>query len=158
MGSVTEETAVVRELTIAARPETVWEFLVDPEKATRWMGIDAAFEPQPGGAYRVTVLSGNVANGRFVELDPPRRLVLTWGWEPGGHEGPGSSVAPGSSTVEFELEPEGDGTRLRFVHRDLPSAEAAASHGHGWDHYLGRLASAATGKDPGRDPWLDGAM
>ena len=58
MGSVTEETAVVRELTIAARPETVWEFLVDPDKATRWMGIEATLEPHPGGVYRVTVLPG----------------------------------------------------------------------------------------------------
>jgi uncharacterized protein YndB with AHSA1/START domain len=157
MGSVTEQTAVVREVSIAARPETVWEFLVDPEKATRWMGIEATLEPEPGGTYRVTVLSGNVASGQFVEVDRPRRLVLTWGWEPSEFEGPGMAVTPGSSTIEIDLEPEGDGTRLRFVHRDLPTAEAAASHAHGWDHYLDRLVNAAAGKDPGRDTWLDGA-
>jgi uncharacterized protein YndB with AHSA1/START domain len=28
--------AITRELEIAATPETVWEFLVDPEKAVRW--------------------------------------------------------------------------------------------------------------------------
>ena len=158
MGSVTEETAVVRELTIAARPETVWEFLVDPDKATRWMGIEATLEPTPGGVYRVTVLPGNVASGSFVEVDPPRRLVFTWGWEPGGMEGPGTAAAPGSTTVEIELEPDGEGTHVRFTHRDLPSAEATASHGHGWDHYLERLVGAAASRDPGRDPWLDGEM
>ena len=158
MGSVTEQTAVVRELTIAARPETVWEFLVDPEKATRWMGIEATLEPEPGGTYLVTVLSGNVASGQFVEVDRPRRLVFTWGWEPSKMEGPGMAVTPGSSTIEFDLEPEDDGTRLRFVHRDLPTAEATASHAHGWDHYLDRLVTAAAGKDPGRDTWLDGQM
>jgi uncharacterized protein YndB with AHSA1/START domain len=158
MSSVTEETAVVRELSIAARPETVWEFLVDPDKVTRWMGIGATMEPEPGGAYRLTVLSGNVASGTFVEVDPPRRLVYTFGWEPGGVDGPGSAAGPGSTTVEFDLEPEGDGTRLRFVHRDLPNAEATAAHAHGWEHYLDRLAIAASGNDPGRDPWLDGQM
>ena len=158
MGSVTEQTAVVRELAIAARPETVWEFLVDPEKATRWMGIDATLEPEPGGMYRVTVLSGNVASGQFVEVDRPRRLVFTWGWEPSEFEGPGMAVTAGSSTIEIDLEPEDDGTRLRFVHRDLPTAEATASHAHGWDHYLDRLVTAAAGKDPGRDTWLDGEM
>jgi uncharacterized protein YndB with AHSA1/START domain len=158
MGSVTEQTAVVRELTIAARPETVWEFLVDPEKATRWMGIEATLDPEPGGTYRVTVLSGNVASGQFVEVDRPRRVVYTWGWEPSEFKGPGMAVTPGSSTIEFDLEPEGDGTRLRFVHRDLPTAEATASHAHGWDHYLDRLVTAAAGKDPGRDTWLDGQM
>ena len=157
MGSVTE-TAVVRELTIAARPETVWEFLVDPEKATRWMGIEATLAPEPGGVYRVAVLSGNVASGTFVEVDPPRRLVFTWGWEPGKFEGPGMAVTPGSSTIEIDLEPEGDGTYLRFVHRDLPNAEATGSHAHGWDHYLDRLVTAASGNDPGRDTWLDGKM
>ena len=158
MGSVTEQTAVARELSIAARPETVWEFLVDPEKATRWMGIEATLEPEPGGTYRVTVLSGNVASGQFLEVDRPRRLVLTWGWEPSDFKGPGMAVTPGSSTIEFDLEPEGDGTRLRFVHRDLPTAEATASHAHGWDHYLDRLVTAAAGNDPGRDTWLDGQM
>ena len=52
------------------------------------------------------------------------------------------------------MTPEGDGTNLRFVHRDLPNAEAVASHGHGWDHYLPRLEIAAAGGDPGEDPWL----
>ena len=153
MSNVTEQTAVVRELSIAARPETIWEFFVDPEKAVRWMGIDAMIDPQPGGVYRVTVMSGNVASGTFVELDPPRRLAFTWGWE--GELDASMAVEPGSSTIEVELEPDGDGTFLRFTHRDLPSAEAVTSHGHGWDHYLGRLVTAAEGRDPGRDTWLD---
>jgi len=62
------------------------------------------------------------------------------------------------TSIEIDLEPEDDGTRLRFVHRDLPTAEATASHAHGWDHYLDRLVTAAAGKDPGRDTWLDGEM
>ena len=157
MESVTETTEVVRELTIAAKPETVWEFLVDEEKAKRWMGIDAKLEPQPGGLYRVEIIPDAVARGTFLEIDPPRRLVFTWGWEP-RPDGETYDVEPGQSTVEITLEPDGDGTHLRFEHRDLPSGESAARHGHGWDHFLPRLAEAATGRDPGRDPWLDGAM
>jgi uncharacterized protein YndB with AHSA1/START domain len=145
------ETAVRREVAIAASPETVWEFLVDPEKATRWMGKSATFDPRPGGEYRVEVISGNVASGEFVELDPPRRLVWTWGWEPGTP----MPVEPGSSTIEVELVPEGDGTLLRFTHSGLPGADAAKAHGEGWDHYLERLEIAARGDDPGRDTWLD---
>jgi hypothetical protein len=57
--------------------------------------------------------------------------------------------------VAIDLEPAGDGTMLTFVHSGLPSDEAAASHSHGWDNYLGRLAVAARGEDPGRDPFLD---
>ena len=60
--------------------------------------------------------------------------------------------------AKIELVPDGEGTLLRFTHRDLPSAEAADSHGHGWDHYLERLEVAAAGGDPGPDPWLSGQM
>lgn len=154
METTAETTSVEREIAIAASPETVWEFLVDPEKATRWMGQSASFDPRPGGEYRVEVIPGEIARGEFVELDPPRRLVYTWGWDPGSK----SSVPPGSTTVEIELVPDGDGTTLRFAHRGLPGADAAQSHAHGWDHYLERLAVVARGDDPGRDPWIDGQM
>jgi hypothetical protein len=39
--------------------------------------------------------------------------------------------------------------------RGLPNEELARNHGEGWDNYLPRLAVAAAGGDPGRDPWLD---
>jgi uncharacterized protein YndB with AHSA1/START domain len=144
-----ETRAVERELEIAASPETVWELLTDPEQATSWMGQTASFDLRPGGAYRVEVLPENVASGAFVEIDPPHRLVFTWGWEVGV-----SSVAPGTTTVEFELVATESGTLLRFAHRDLPSADAAVSHSHGWDHYLGRLVTVAGGGDAGPDEWL----
>jgi uncharacterized protein YndB with AHSA1/START domain len=153
--ATTESTSVYRELAIDASPETVWEFLVDPEKATRWMGQNATLDARPGGLYRVEVIPGNTAAGEFVELDPPRRLVYTWGWEPGGID---KAVPPGTSTIEIELVPSGEGTTLRFTHRDLPSEEAVQSHAHGWDHYFGRLVIAASGGDPGADPWLTGQM
>jgi len=153
MEQATEPIVVQRRIEIAARPETVWELLVDPEKAMRWWGIGAEFDPTPGGELRVHVIPGSVATGVFVEVDPPRRLVYTWGWAEGG--GGPSLVPPGSSTVEIELEPTEAGTRLTLVHRGLPNEEAATSHGEGWDNYLPRLAIAAAGGDPGRDPWLD---
>jgi uncharacterized protein YndB with AHSA1/START domain len=136
-----------RTIAIDASPETVWEFFVDPSKVLRWMGMDAELDPQPGGIYRVNVISGNTALGEFLEVDKPHRLVFTWGWD--GNE----ALPPGASTVEAELTPEGKGTSLRFVHRDL-SPEQAASHAQGWDHYLARLEIAAAGGDPGADKWV----
>ena len=148
MESTTERLALTRELEIDASPETVWELLVDPVKMTRWMGMSATLEARPGGVYRCNVVPGHTAVGEVIEVDPPRRLVHTWGWEEGG------SVAPGESTVEYELVPSGSGTLLRFTHRNLPGADSVESHGHGWDHYFERLAVVAAGGDAGVDPWI----
>jgi uncharacterized protein YndB with AHSA1/START domain len=148
----TTEMAVEKELTIDASPETVWEFLVQPEKATRWMGTAATLDARPGGEYHVDVIDGHVARGEFVEVERPRRLVYTFGWEP--EEGNPGAVPPGSTTIEIELVPDGDGTLLRFSHR-LDSVDDAGKHAPGWDHYLDRLATAAEGGDPGPDPWVE---
>jgi uncharacterized protein YndB with AHSA1/START domain len=154
MESTTERVEVRREIEIAASPETVWELLVDPEKAPRWWGQSVSFDPRPGGKMRIVVTSRSIAAGEVVEFDPPRRLVYTFGWEVGG-AGP-DLVPAGSTTVEIDLEPSGAGTTLRLVHRDLPGPEAAGAHAEGWDHFLPRLAIAAPGGDPGPDPWSAG--
>lgn len=151
MERTAEQTSVEREVRIAASPETVWEFLVDPEKIRRWKAVDASFDARPGGGYRIEVLPGSIAVGEVVEIDPPHRLVYTWGWEPTGDTP--NPVPPGSSTVEYVLVPDGDGTLLHLTHRDLPNAEACESHARGWDHFFERLAVAAAGGDPGPDPW-----
>ena len=148
MDAATDTTVYERTLAIDASPETVWEFLVDPEKLMRWKGINADLETQPGGIFRCEVIPGHIARGEYIEIDKPNKLVFTWGWD--GSE----DVPPGSSTIEIELASDGDRTSLRFVHKDLPNAEAIASHAHGWDHYLPRLETAARGGDPGEDPWV----
>ena len=148
MDAATDTTVYERTLAIDASPETVWEFLVDPEKLMRWKGINADLDAQPGGTFRCEVIPGHIARGEYVEIDKPNKLVFTWGWDGSG------DVPPGSSTIVIELASDGDGTSLHFVHKDLPNAEAIASHAHGWDHYLPRLETAAGGGDPGEDPWV----
>lgn len=145
----TAEDAVVREIKIAARPETVFAFFTDPEKVVRWKGMSATLDPRPGGIYRVKVTGGDIARGEYVEIVPHRRIVFTWGWEDED-----SPVPPGSSTVEITLERDGDGTLVRLVHRGLPTETSREQHTVGWEHYLGRLAVAAAGGDAGPDPWV----
>ncbi len=135
---------VVREIRIAAPPEVVFEYLVDPAKVIRWMGEAAEVEPVLGGRYRLTI-DGNVTSGQVVELEPPRRVAFTWGWEGGG------PVPPGSSTVVVDLEPDGDGTLVRLNHRGLPDTEMRELHREGWERFLPRLAAAATGTAPANE-------
>jgi uncharacterized protein YndB with AHSA1/START domain len=149
--AVEQRDVVEREVRIAARPETVFAFFIDSEKMILWKGRRAELDARPGGVYRVEINDQAIARGEYVEIDPPRRVVFTWGWE-GQEQGQGPhAVAPGSSRVEITLEPDGDGTLVRLRHLDLPQ-ESREIHGQGWDLYLGRLAIAAAGGDPGPDP------
>jgi uncharacterized protein YndB with AHSA1/START domain len=145
-----EVAAVVeREVRIAARPETVFDFFIDPEKMVEWKGRRAELDPRPGGAYRVEINDQAIARGEYVEVDAPSRVVFTWGWE--GQEDGEHAVPPGSSRVEVDLIPDGDGTLVRLRHLDLPE-ESREIHRQGWDLYLGRLAKVAAGEDPGPEP------
>ena len=144
--AVEQRSVIEREIRIAASPETVFDYFVDPDKMVEWKGRKAELDPRPGGLYRVDISDQAVARGEYLEIDAPSRVVFTWGWE-----GTSNPVPPGSSRVEISLQPDGDGTLVRLRHLDLPEAEREI-HGHGWDHYLSRLAQAAEGKDPGSDP------
>lgn len=140
--------AVERVVYIEARPETVYSFLIDPQKLVRWKGVSAQLDPQPGGIYRVEITGTQVVRDEYVETTPYSRVVFTWGWE-----GEGSLVPPGSSTVEISLTADGDGTLVRLRHLGLTTAEQRELHTVGWDHFLQRLVVVAGGGDPGPDPW-----
>jgi uncharacterized protein YndB with AHSA1/START domain len=125
-----------RELHIAARPEIVFAFFIDPGKMMRWMGKDAMLDPRPGGICRIDI-NGYVARGEYLEVVPHSRVVFTWGWE-----NEGSTPRPGESTVEISLIPDGEGTILRLRHLGL-NAEERVNHGQGWDQFLPNLVAAA---------------
>ena len=72
-----ESDAVEREVRIAARPETIFPFLVEPEKMMRWKGISAELDPRPGGIYRVDVTGRDIPRGEYVEVTPHSRVVFT---------------------------------------------------------------------------------
>lgn len=131
---------------IDAPPEWVWEYFTQPEAIVRWMGEYALLEPEPGGQFAVDV-KGAPVRGRFLRLDPPHLLLISWGYA-------GSDrLPPGASTVEVRLTPDGAGTRVDLEHRDLPPAEQPG-HVTGWSHYLARLTAAAAVGDPGPDPGM----
>ena len=141
-----EAFTVRREVQVGAPPATVFAFLTDPDKILRWMGTEATVEPQSGGIYLVNVNGENHAEGRFTEVIPVHRLAYTFGWRER------ANMPPGCSLIEIDLIDREGGTLVRMTHSDLPDAELCAAHDDGWAHYLERLAVAAPGGDPGRDP------
>jgi uncharacterized protein YndB with AHSA1/START domain len=133
------------ETRVAARPEFVFAYFVQPELYRRWKGTGAELDARPGGGYRVMMPTGHVVVGEYVVVEPPMRVVFTWGWEGD------PDLPPGSSTVEVTLVPDGDGTIVRLRHAGLPDEASAEQHIDGWQRYLGRLAVVGGGGDPGPD-------
>jgi uncharacterized protein YndB with AHSA1/START domain len=127
--SGTEDGCVVVTQRIAAPPEAVFPFLVEPERMLRWMGTAARLEPTPGGEFWLNMNDTDIVVGTFTEIDPPNRVVFTWGWE-GSDE-----VPPGSSTVSIDLTVDGTDTIVELRHDHLPQ-ELAARHHEGWNHFL----------------------
>ena len=142
---------------IAARPETVFSYFVDPERYQSWQGIDAELDPRPGGIFRVVVngRSRTIMRGGFVVCLPPERLVITWGWEQFDGLPDGMKVEPGKSTVEVTFTKDGDGTIVRLRHNGLPTEAALQFHSAGWNMTIGRLVAVSEGRDPGPYPFND---
>jgi uncharacterized protein YndB with AHSA1/START domain len=83
---------------INAPPERVYEYFTRPEAIVTWMGDYALLEARPGGRFDLDI-KGAPVRGRFLQLDPPHRLLISWGYA-------GSDrLPPGASTVEVRLDP-----------------------------------------------------
>ena len=104
------------------------------------MGVHADLDPRPGGRFRIDADGEHVAVGEYREIDPPHRLVMTWGWQ--GNP----SVPPGSTRVEITLTPDGEGTLLHLRHTGLPDDAARETHLAGWSQYTGRLVALLAAK------------
>ena len=136
---------VDRRLFIDAAPARVYELLTDAELLTRWMAPSATVDARPGGAITWTHVNGDSVVGAYVELMPDRRIVFTYGWDRED-----VNIPPGSTTVEIDLRPSGEGTDLHLSTAGS-SEPMADAHTGGWANYLARLAAVAEGRDPGPD-------
>jgi uncharacterized protein YndB with AHSA1/START domain len=123
---------------IEAPAEVVFAMLTEADLLTRWMAHEAIAEAQPGGAFRWVYENGDVVRGEFLELEPPRRLVLAYGWERPVSRG----IPVGSTRVEITLDEADGATLLRLVHTGLPAGELE-SHRDGWAYFMERLAGRA---------------
>jgi uncharacterized protein YndB with AHSA1/START domain len=143
------------EVDVNAPADVVYELLTDGDMFVRWIGISAQLDPQPGGIFRFEIAPGHFCSGRYVDLDRPRRVVFTW-----GYESDAMPLEPGSTTVEVDIEERGDACVVRLVHHGLADAMRAI-HTDGWNGFLRRLVAVAEGRDPGPDPaapYQDGAL
>jgi uncharacterized protein YndB with AHSA1/START domain len=130
---------------IAARPSIVFEAMTTPEGIAAWWGPDdvpvvrAEMDARVGGAYRVhfRTIDGrdHEASGEFLEVVPPRRIVMTWSWSLGGEP----EERGRTSRIEIALAPIPEGTELTFTHADLQNEASEKSHAWGWTRAIDKL-------------------
>jgi uncharacterized protein YndB with AHSA1/START domain len=134
--SVVDDKVLRMERLIAAPPEHVFALWTEPEKLVKWWGPEgfdvpaSAMDVRPGGRWRTTMRSAEGAlhtvSGVYRTIEPPRRLVFTWGWDDDkgvrGHE----------TEVTVTFEPAPGGTRLVLQQQTFASADQRAKHQHGW--------------------------
>jgi uncharacterized protein YndB with AHSA1/START domain len=143
---MSEERTLEVEMRIDAPPEVVFAYFTDPEKYRRWKGVRAELDPRPGGGFRVDMGPNGWVGGEYVTVEPPSRVVFTWGWE---HD---PLVPPGTTRVEVTFVPDGAATILRLRHSGFATDAVRDQHRDGWEYLLSRLAVAGAGGDPGPDP------
>ena len=142
MNDTSDSDEVRLEIGIDASPETVFTLLTDPTHMKIWLAELVEADARPGGVFHISGSHGLAIGGTYLEVTPNTKVVFTWG----GVEG----LRPGQSTVEFLLEPDGEGTLVRLRHFNLPKP-AVEPHRRGWVYSgLVKLKDAAEGRTPSR--------
>jgi uncharacterized protein YndB with AHSA1/START domain len=134
---------------IEATPDQVFDYFVEPELLVRWMGDVARLEARNGGVFSVDI-NGVLIRGHFVRVERPRLIEIAWG------EAGNEAMPPGATRLRVSFEARGAVTHVELEHSGLVPKEAA-KHAVGWPHFIGRLRIAASGHDPGPDPWKTSA-
>ncbi len=153
-GVVTEAGTVRFERLLPAPVERVWDYLTDSELRRKWFA-GGEMELRPGGSltlvFRNAELSpvddevpekfrkyeGFESRGEVVRAEPPRLLVFNWFEESGP-----------PTEVSWELEPDGEQTRLTLTHRRLANRAAMVDVSGGWHLHLDVLEDVLGGRTP----------
>jgi uncharacterized protein YndB with AHSA1/START domain len=134
--------------------ERVWAYLTESELRRQWLGA-GQMEMKVGAPVELVWRNDELTNppgqrppgfsdeqrmqSRITELDPPRKLAITW---------------QGGGEVSFELEPTGNEVLLTVIHRRLPDRATMLMIGAGWHMHLDILVARASGNEP--EPFWDG--
>jgi uncharacterized protein YndB with AHSA1/START domain len=119
---------------IAASPEVVFPYFTDPHLMVTWIGKVADLDARAGGTFALD-FGETAARGSYVAVEPPHRVVFTWGIPED------ATLPPGSSTVEVVFVADGADTVVHLTHRDLPP-DREPSHREGWERCLDALLAA----------------
>lgn len=112
------------ETVLLASPERVYAAWIDSGEHSELTGGEAIIDAREGGKH--SAWSGYI-EGRFVELEHGKRLVMSWRTTEFDESDP-------DSLVELRFLPDGGGTRLEIVHTELPPG-GAHKYETGWREF-----------------------
>jgi uncharacterized protein YndB with AHSA1/START domain len=118
-----------RRVVIAAPRDLVFRYFTDSERWARWWGKGSTIDPRPEGQVHIVHPNGIEMGGRVVEIDPPSKLVFTYGYRSG------SPIPEGGSLVTIYLEEHREGTELSLSHAFAETA-MRDQHVQGWRYQL----------------------
>jgi len=124
---------------IRTTPEKLWQALIDPEFTRRyWVGTWQDCEWKPGASWRLMIPDGRVGDsGEVLEIEPGRRLVLTW-----RNEFKPELREEGPSRLTYELEQQGESVKLTVIHEsETPGSKLIEGVSSGWPMILASLKS-----------------
>jgi uncharacterized protein YndB with AHSA1/START domain len=129
---------------IPAPADEVFRAWTDPEEMKEWFCPEGGTVDEVevdltvGGRFKVAMRMPNgvhVAEGVYREIERPRRVVMTWGWEGQDDE----------TLLTLVFESRGDGTEVVLTHERFATEESRDSHEHGWSSMLEKLERRHSG-------------
>jgi uncharacterized protein YndB with AHSA1/START domain len=142
-----------RSVDIGAPVDVVFGYFTDNALWAAWWGPGSEIEAKVGGRMKIRHNNGVEVVGDVVEVDPPRRIVFTYGYATSTQQ-----PKPGGSQVTIALEPRGTSTRLQLTHAFAEVAHREAFV-QGWRYQLSVFATVIAdrlhaGADQTADAWF----
>ena len=129
--------------TIRAPRQRVFDAWTKTEELKAWHAPGpltvslAEIDLRPGGKYRIHMREPggkeHRASGVYREIDPPRKIVYSWGWD-GDHP-------VKDSTVTIEFFERGDATEVVLTHSGITHDDQRKGHTDGWTSIMEKLAA-----------------
>ena len=136
---------------VSASPEAVSRALLEPDRLMEWLppqgmsGRALLFDPRQGGRYRIelaylgagegkTSAHTDVSSGRFMVIEPGRRIVMSVEFDSDDPRFAGEMI------MTWELAAAQGGTRVTVTAENVPPGISAEDHAVGLASSLDNLA------------------
>ncbi len=142
-----------RTIVINAPREAVFRYFTDSAQWAKWWGAGSTIDARAGGKMYIKYPEGTEVAGEVVEVNPPERIVFTYGYVKG------VPIVAGGSRVTIQLAAERGATRLTLTH-ELADATNRDQHIQGWRYQLSLFSNVVadevnSGAPATVDAWFD---